>query len=76
VNSDDVTYFLAGDTSYTEQLLLDQQPDGVSPNAQVTRGTLHQILHLAHAQPLVYLPTHDPESAERLKEQRTVGMSR
>jgi glyoxylase-like metal-dependent hydrolase (beta-lactamase superfamily II) len=72
VTSDDVTYFLAGDTSYTEQFLLDQLPDGVSPNAQVTRGTLQQILGLARARPLVYLPTHDPESVVRLQEKRVV----
>jgi N-acyl homoserine lactone hydrolase len=70
VTSDDLTYFLAGDTSYTEQLLLDQLPDGVSPNAGVTRGTLQQILSLAGAQPVIYLPTHDPESVVRLQEKR------
>lgn len=75
VQSDDLTYFLAGDTSYTEQLMRDQQPDGVSPNARITRETLSNILAFAHAQPLVYLPTHDPESVTRLNEQRIVAMS-
>ncbi|MDQ2997718.1 MAG: N-acyl homoserine lactonase family protein [Chloroflexota bacterium] len=72
VQSDDLTYFLAGDTSYTEQLMRDQQPDGVSPNARITRQTLANILAFANTQPLVYWPTHDPESAARLNEQRIV----
>ncbi len=74
VKSEDVTYFLAGDTSYTERLFLDQRPDGVSPKVEVTLGTLEQICRFATIQPLVYLPTHDPESVERLQERRIVTL--
>jgi glyoxylase-like metal-dependent hydrolase (beta-lactamase superfamily II) len=68
VKSDDVTYFFAGDTSYNERNLLDRIPDGVSPNAAITLDTIERILAFAGSQPLVYLPCHDPESGERLKE--------
>lgn len=60
--------FMAGDTSYTQKLLLRMQPDGVSPDAKQSRETHRRILNMAEMDPLVYLPSHDPESARRLKE--------
>jgi glyoxylase-like metal-dependent hydrolase (beta-lactamase superfamily II) len=73
VQSEDVNYFLAGDTSYNQQLLLAREPDGVSPRADVTRATIDRILALAAEQPTVYLPSHDPESAQRLAEKSVAG---
>ena len=58
--------FIAGDTSYTEELLKQGVVDGVSPDERVSRQTNQKILALAREQPLVYLPSHDPESADRL----------
>ena len=43
--------------------------DGVSPNMDIARRTLNRIVSLAEEQPLVYLPSHDPESATRLRQQ-------
>ena len=60
------SFFLAGDTSYNQQLLLEGKVDGVSPDEEVSRGTLGKIVALAKERPLVYLPSHDPESGERL----------
>jgi glyoxylase-like metal-dependent hydrolase (beta-lactamase superfamily II) len=62
----DVLFFLAGDTSYNQELLLGGKIDGVSPDPQVTRSTHHKILSLAADRPLVYLPSHDQDSARRL----------
>jgi N-acyl homoserine lactone hydrolase len=61
------SFFLAGDTSYTERLLLEGKVDGVSPDLAIARRTLSQISAFAEEQPLVYLPSHDPESAVRLQ---------
>jgi N-acyl homoserine lactone hydrolase len=58
--------FLAGDTSYNLQLLIDGKVDGVSPDESVARQTLSRIGALAKERPLVYLPSHDPESQNRL----------
>lgn len=58
--------FLAGDTSYTERLLLEQASDGVGANEAQERESQRRILQLAQSMPTVYLPTHDPESARRL----------
>jgi N-acyl homoserine lactone hydrolase len=60
------SFFLAGDTSYTQQLLLEGKVDGVSPDEQVSRSTMGKIVALAKERPLVYLPSHDPESEARL----------
>jgi N-acyl homoserine lactone hydrolase len=62
----DVLFFLAGDTSYNQQLLLAGKVDGVSPDPQVARLTHQKILSLAADRPLIYLPSHDPGSARRL----------
>ena len=57
---------LAGDTSYTQGLLLEDKVDGVSPDEEVSRATLGRIRELARDRALVYLPSHDPESESRL----------
>ncbi len=60
------SFFLAGDTSYSQQLLLEGKVDGVSPDPVVACETLGRIVALAEERPLVYLPAHDPEGTERL----------
>jgi glyoxylase-like metal-dependent hydrolase (beta-lactamase superfamily II) len=64
--------FLAGDTSYNEELLLRLQPDGVSPDSDQTVETQRNILRLAESDPLVYLPSHDPAAEERLISRRAL----
>jgi glyoxylase-like metal-dependent hydrolase (beta-lactamase superfamily II) len=64
--SGDPSFLLAGDTSYNEALLIAGKVDGVSPDPTVSKGTLTRIVELANERPLVYLPSHDPESATRL----------
>ena len=72
VRHQDCYYLLAGDTSYSEHALVKRKVDGISPNAQVTLRTMEDILDFAKNNPLVYLPTHDPQSATRLKEKQTL----
>jgi N-acyl homoserine lactone hydrolase len=69
---DNVSYFLAGDTSYTQQALLEQQVDGVSPNKTEALRTLERILAYARNVPTIYLPSHDPESLVRLNLSETI----
>jgi N-acyl homoserine lactone hydrolase len=70
VQDGDHTVFLAGDTSYSEELLLERAPDGVGPDEAQELDTHRRILQLAQSTPVVYLPTHDPESVQRLAERR------
>src|SRR4051812_3178331 len=71
----DVSFFLAGDTSYTQSLLLAGKVDGVSPSPRVAHETHARILALAAERPLVYLPSHDRDAADRLAQHRTLGDS-
>jgi len=57
---------LAGDTSYLEATMLSGTIDGVSPDETAARTTLADIRALCAARPTIYLPTHDPRSAQRL----------
>ena len=70
---DDVAVLLAGDSSYTEKLMVQGAIDGVSPSDDDARQTLARIRSLADERPLVYLPSHDPESIDRLHWRVTVG---
>jgi glyoxylase-like metal-dependent hydrolase (beta-lactamase superfamily II) len=74
VTSDDISYFLAGDTTYTEDNLLRKIPDGVSPNPNQAVDTMQKILDFAKQRPTVYLPSHDPNSELRLKNIQTLPM--
>ena len=65
--------FLAGDTSYTQSLFLAGKVDGVSPKPQIAMETHGRIRSLAAERPLVYLPSHDPDSARRLAESAVIG---
>lgn len=66
VEDDDRSYFFAGDTSYTEQLMLQQKVDGVAPDEMAARRTLDRIHRYVQETPTVYLPSHDPEAGSRL----------
>jgi len=61
----DTAYFLAADTSYNEKLMLAGKLDGVSANEQVCTATLDAIRSFTQSRPTVYLPTHDPQAADR-----------
>jgi len=66
VQMDNLSYFLAGDAAYSEAQLLEKRSDGVSPSARASVATIHRISQYAASTPCVFLPTHDPEAAERL----------
>jgi glyoxylase-like metal-dependent hydrolase (beta-lactamase superfamily II) len=67
--------FFAGDTSYTQELMRRGAVDGVSPDPAAAAETLRRIADLAASEDLVYLPTHDPESARRLASRTPVPRS-
>jgi len=74
VTIDDIHYFLAGDTSYSEENLLQKIADGVSPDPNQAIDTMRNILSFASQHPTVYLPTHDPNSELRLKNKTTLSI--
>ena len=70
-----VCHFLAGDTTYTQRALVGGQVDGVSPSEAVSLRTMQSVLRLAQEHPTVYLPSHDPESGDRLARGATVRLN-
>jgi N-acyl homoserine lactone hydrolase len=76
VEDGDRSVFLAGDSSYTEDAMLRGAADGVGADEVAERLTHERIRAYAAATPTVYLPSHDPETAVRLAERRTVGAVR
>jgi glyoxylase-like metal-dependent hydrolase (beta-lactamase superfamily II) len=75
VQEEETAFFLAGDTSYNERLMLAGKVDGVSADEHVSSATLGAIKSFAQSRPMVYLPTHDPQSTDRLANRSLVGTS-
>jgi N-acyl homoserine lactone hydrolase len=73
VQDGESSIFLAGDTSYNEELMRAGKLDGVSENEGVSSATLDAIRRFAVSGPVVYLPTHDPQAADRLAARRPVA---
>jgi glyoxylase-like metal-dependent hydrolase (beta-lactamase superfamily II) len=73
VRDGDHHIMLAGDTSYLESTMLRGMVDGVSPNEAVASATFADIRELCAQHPTIYLPAHDPKSAERLRERRAAA---
>ena len=73
VKTEEVSYLLAGDTSYSEALLVERTPDGISPRAKTAIRTLETILSYAAENPTVYLPSHDPDATERLRKRQILS---
>lgn len=57
---------LAGDVSYTEELMLQGATDGVSPNPRQAADTIRRMKQFVTESNATYLPSHDPGGAARL----------
>src|SRR3954447_380915 len=63
---------LAGDATDTLEQLRARRADAVAPKPKVHVDTLERILAHAADHPVVFLPSHDPQSAARLAAGETV----
>jgi glyoxylase-like metal-dependent hydrolase (beta-lactamase superfamily II) len=72
VRTPEVTYFLAGDATYDEELLKQRIVDGFSENIGVSLNTLDRIAAFARSEPTVLLPAHDLLAEQRLAERITL----
>jgi len=63
---------LAGDATDTVEQLRALRPDAVGPKPEASVETMRTILAHAEQHPTVYLPSHDPESATRLRDKVTL----
>lgn len=67
VESDATSYVIAGDASYTQDLLVARHVDGVSPDEGIALSTMARLGAFIAGRPNVrYLPSHDPGVPERL----------
>ena len=64
--------FFAGDASYTEDMLIANQIDGVAPDPIAQQDTHRNIMLYAATHPTVYLPSHDPDAAQRLAQRQII----
>jgi N-acyl homoserine lactone hydrolase len=64
---------LAGDVTDTLEQLHARRADAIGPDPKVHVATLETILAHCAANPTVYLPSHDPESAARMDGAVTVS---
>ncbi len=58
--------FFAGDTSFDQDQLLNSRVGGIHADKKASLDTYKRILKLASLEPLIYLPSHDWKSGERL----------
>jgi glyoxylase-like metal-dependent hydrolase (beta-lactamase superfamily II) len=73
VSTPEQNYFIAGDVSYTQDLMLAQQIDGVTQDQATAKQTLAYVSQFVRATPTIYLPAHDPESLDRLTNRLVVS---
>ena len=74
-NAGDYALLFAGDASYSQDLLIAQQADGIGVDPQAQRDTHRKILAYAEQMPTIYLPTHDPGSIDRLENQTVIKLN-
>ena len=70
VRGEGITYFFAGDATYTEDNLRAEQTDGVTYDPALSRATLRAIKTFAASEPTILLPAHDPDGPARLAAQQ------
>ncbi len=75
VREGDQAIVFAGDLSYTQDLLLQQAIDGVATHESFARQSLQRMAAFARTTPIVYLPSHDPDAAQRLAERSPIRFS-
>lgn len=72
VRDEGTDYLIAGDASYSQDAMLAGSVDAVTPAPAVARATLEMIRRHSSAHPLIYLPSHDPDSPRRLANREVV----
>lgn len=72
IRTPELHLILAGDTSITQDQMLTDEFPGLTVSFSAALDTYGRIREYCATQPTLYLPTHDPESAERLEQKATV----
>lgn len=75
VRGEGVTYFFAGDATYSQADLLAERVDGVTSDPAQSLATLRAIKAFAAQEPTIILPAHDPDAARRLAAGETFSLA-
>ncbi|GAA5504389.1 N-acyl homoserine lactonase AttM [Deinococcus xinjiangensis] len=75
IRQPEVDVLLAGDLTYTQQDLLTGRLGGFLTAPASQRQAMEKVRQLASAKPLIYLPSHDPESLTRLQNAETLPLA-
>ena len=70
----DQLIFLAGDASYSQDLLLANKIDGAGPSVEDQHETKQKIIELSSIVPTVFVPTHEWAGADRLEARQAIPM--
>lgn len=70
--TDNFDILFAGDVSYNQKQMIDNDLPGINVNYKESRKTYKNILTYAQQKNLIFLPTHDVDSAHRLKEKQFI----
>lgn len=74
VDTGEAQVMIAGDTTFNEAQLLQNQIGGINMQVKESKRTLASIRQLVAEQEVVYLPSHDPASGERLLGMKTTRL--
>jgi glyoxylase-like metal-dependent hydrolase (beta-lactamase superfamily II) len=74
VKTDTCHILFAGDICYTETQLIQENFPANLASQQQAKQTYAAVKAYAHAYPLVFLPTHDPDAAQRLSALQTLSL--
>lgn len=69
------SYLFAGDLAFSEAQLRDRGLQGIAQNLGQARATLDQTWRFAQRTATVFLPSHDPDALQRLRDGSTVRTS-
>lgn len=67
LRTNEQSLFFAGDTTFTQKQLLETKVAGICSYKKAARETIKQIQSFGKNNSMIYLPSHDSESAKRLK---------
>ena len=76
LNEGDLSIIFAGDTSYSEDLLMAGKTDGIGVDLQGQQDSHKKIIAYVEQNSSVYLPSHDPGSKKRLLDRTPINVKR
>jgi len=68
LQTSEYSFFFAGDATFNQQQLLETKVAGICADKRAARKTIKQIQSFGQHHSMIYLPSHDLESANRLKQ--------